>query len=117
MRFYARKRRQAPAVIIVALIGIPVAIFTVSDLRIGTLLLLTIAFFLARISHFYLNDAPVGKIFGDGSKALKPVYLAPKDQDVRTAAIEPAIQSIEQGKATPDQGWQKLLADAKGQVK
>lgn len=65
----------------------------------------------------YFNNAPVGKIFGDGSKALKPVYLAPKDQDVRTAAIEPAIQSIEQGKATADQGWQKLLADAKGQVK
>ncbi|MEI9917757.1 MAG: O-antigen ligase family protein [Bacteroidota bacterium] len=51
---------MAGFLIIVGLIGVPVAIFTVSDLRLGTLLLITIAFFLARISHFYLNDAPVG---------------------------------------------------------
>jgi putative inorganic carbon (HCO3(-)) transporter len=51
---------KAGFLIVAILIGIPAAIFTVSDLRVGTLLLLSIAFFLSRITHFFLHDAPFG---------------------------------------------------------
>jgi len=59
----------------------------------------------------YFNNAPVGKIFGDGAQALKPVYLGAKNAAVR-AAVENALRSVEQGKRTPDQAWQDALASA-----
>jgi len=58
----------------------------------------------------YFNDAPVGVIFGAGAQNLKPVYLGPKNQDVRSA-VEDALRSVEQGKRTPEQAWQDAIAN------
>jgi cellobiose transport system substrate-binding protein len=57
----------------------------------------------------YFNNAPVGQIFGAGAEALKPVYLGPKNNDVRTA-VEATLQAVEQKKKTPDQAWQLALS-------
>jgi cellobiose transport system substrate-binding protein len=57
----------------------------------------------------YFNNAPVGQIFGQGAQALKPVYLGPKNNDVRTA-VEATLQAIEQGKKTPADAWQLALS-------
>jgi cellobiose transport system substrate-binding protein len=57
----------------------------------------------------YFNNAPVGQIFGQGAQALKPVYLGPKNNDVRTA-VEATLQAIEQGKKTPAEAWQLALS-------
>jgi cellobiose transport system substrate-binding protein len=57
----------------------------------------------------YFNNAPVGQIFGLGAQALKPVYLGPKNNDVRTA-VEATLQAIEQGKKTPADAWQLALS-------
>lgn len=65
----------------------------------------------------YFNNAPVGQIFGAGAKTLQPVYLGPKHQAVKERAFEPAIQSVEQGKATPDQAWKNALEAAKKEAK
>jgi cellobiose transport system substrate-binding protein len=60
----------------------------------------------------YFSDAPVGKIFGEGAKSLKPVYLGPKHQAIKEGAIEPALQAIEEGKLTPEAAWTQALKDA-----
>jgi len=65
----------------------------------------------------YFNDAPVGAIFGAGAKTLKPVYLGPKFAAIKERAFEPALQSIEQGKVTPDKAWTNALAEAEKQAK
>jgi cellobiose transport system substrate-binding protein len=65
----------------------------------------------------YFNNAPVGVIYGTGAKALKPVYLGPKHQAVKERAFEPAIQSVEQGKAKPDEAWRNALEAAKKEAK
>jgi cellobiose transport system substrate-binding protein len=58
----------------------------------------------------FFNDAPVGKIFTDGAQKLEPQTLGPKQGDIQTAASN-AIQSVEQGKKTPDEAWQQFLTD------
>ncbi|GAA0805369.1 ABC transporter substrate-binding protein [Spirilliplanes yamanashiensis] len=60
----------------------------------------------------YFSDAPVGAIFGEGAKALKPVYMGPKNQAIRTE-VENAITQIDQGKADAAKGWQNAVANAK----
>jgi cellobiose transport system substrate-binding protein len=57
----------------------------------------------------YFSDAPVGQIFGAGALSLKPVYLGPKNNDVRTA-VEATLQAVEQGQKTPAQAWQLALS-------
>ncbi len=65
----------------------------------------------------YFSDAPVGAIFGAGAKTLQPVYLGPKHAAIKERAFEPALQSIEQGKAAPDKAWTTALAEAEKQAK
>ena len=60
----------------------------------------------------YFADAPVGKIFGEGAKTLKPVYMGPKNQAVRTE-VENAVRTVELGQRTPEQGWQDAVNNAK----
>lgn len=64
----------------------------------------------------YFSGAPVGQIFGAGAKALKPVYLGPKNQAVRTA-VEDALRSIEDGKRQPDAAWQDALTNGAAAAK
>ncbi|SDY07274.1 cellobiose-binding protein [Micromonospora pattaloongensis] len=60
----------------------------------------------------YFSDAPVGQIFGAGAKSLKPVYMGPRNQAVRTE-VENAVRTVELGQRTPDKGWQDATANAK----
>jgi cellobiose transport system substrate-binding protein len=64
----------------------------------------------------YFNNAPVGKIFGDGATALKPVYLGAKNNDVRTA-VEATLQAIEQGKKSPADAWALALSSGAAAAK
>ena len=52
----------------------------------------------------YFSNAPVGKIFTDAAKNLKPQYLGKKSGPVRVA-VEAVLTKLEQGKTTPDAGW------------
>lgn len=61
------------------------------------------------LTNDYFSNAPVGKIFGTGAKALKPIVLGPKHQAIKERAFEPAMQAVEQGKLTPDKAWQQAL--------
>ncbi|MFD4672601.1 ABC transporter substrate-binding protein [Lentzea sp. NPDC058450] len=60
----------------------------------------------------YFNDAPVGKIFGDSVKALKPVYLGPGNNAIGDR-VGNALLAVEQGKLQPDEAWAKAVDDAK----
>ncbi|NDU71948.1 extracellular solute-binding protein [Actinomadura sp. DSM 109109] len=60
----------------------------------------------------YFNDAPVGQIFGQLVAAVKPVYLGPKNEDVR-AAVENVLISVGQGKQKPEEAWTKSVDEAK----
>ncbi|WP_433530053.1 extracellular solute-binding protein [Micromonospora sp. CA-263727] len=67
---------------------------------------------IAEATNAYFSGAPVGKIFGEGAKTLKPVYMGPKNQAVRTE-VENAVRTVELGQRNPDQGWQDAIANAK----
>ena len=69
------------------------------------------------LKNEYFSNAPVGKIFGDGAKTLKPLVLGPKHQAVKERAFEPALQAVEQGKLTPDKAWQQALSSAAKEAK
>ncbi|WP_200210824.1 ABC transporter substrate-binding protein [Micromonospora coerulea] len=60
----------------------------------------------------YFSDAPVGKIFAAGAKSLKPVYMGPKNQAVRTE-VENAVRTAELGQRTPAQAWTDAVNNAK----
>ena len=57
----------------------------------------------------YFSNAPIGKIFAAGATDLKPVYLGPKNQAVRTA-VENALRAVEQGQAA-DAAWNDALSN------
>ena len=60
----------------------------------------------------FFGDAPIGKIYSEAAKALKPQHLGPKEADVRTA-IGNGLGRVEQGKQTPDESWAQVLEDVK----
>ncbi|MGW7299671.1 ABC transporter substrate-binding protein [Streptomyces sp. NPDC054829] len=64
----------------------------------------------------YFSDAPVGKIFGESVKALKPVYLGPQNIAINDAVVA-ALTAVEQGKLSPDKAWDKAVADAERLVR
>ncbi|MET9065977.1 extracellular solute-binding protein [Streptosporangium sandarakinum] len=59
----------------------------------------------------FFNDAPVGKIYSEAAKALKPQHLGPKEALVR-AAFGDGIGRVEQGKQQPEDAWNQALKDA-----
>ncbi|TQS26402.1 ABC transporter substrate-binding protein [Microbispora sp. KK1-11] len=61
----------------------------------------------------FFNDAPVGKIYSDAAKNLKPQHLGPREGDVRTA-VGNGIGRVEQGKQSPDEAWAQVLKDVEG---
>ncbi|MEV0152784.1 extracellular solute-binding protein [Micromonospora sp. NPDC050686] len=63
-------------------------------------------------TNAYFSDAPVGKIFAEGAKSLKPVYMGPKNQAVRTE-VENAVRTVELGQRSPEQGWNDAVGNAK----
>lgn len=63
-------------------------------------------------TNAYFNSAPVGKIFGDSVKALRPVYLGPDNNPVNDRVTN-ALTALEQGKLTPDAAWANAVDEAK----
>ncbi|WP_194822129.1 ABC transporter substrate-binding protein [Micromonospora sp. S-DT3-3-22] len=63
-------------------------------------------------TNAYFSDAPVGKIFAAGAKSLKPVYMGPKNQAVRTE-VENAVRTVELGQRNPAQGWTDATTNAR----
>ncbi|WP_328342586.1 ABC transporter substrate-binding protein [Micromonospora sp. NBC_00421] len=63
-------------------------------------------------TNAYFSDAPVGKIFAAGATSLKPVYMGPKNQAVRTE-VENAVRTVELGQRNPAQGWTDATANAR----
>jgi cellobiose transport system substrate-binding protein len=63
-------------------------------------------------TNTYFHSAPVGKIFGDSVKALKPVYLGPDNNPVNDRVTN-ALTAVEQGKLTPDAAWANAVDEAK----
>ena len=61
----------------------------------------------AESTNDYFSKAPVGTIFAAGASDLKPVYLGPKNNAVRTA-VENSLRAVEQGKPAEEQ-WQAAL--------
>lgn len=64
----------------------------------------------------YLNNAPFGKIFAESVKDLKPIYLGPWHRDCWETDLEPAIQSVEQGKQSPGDAWNDAMGKCKKRV-
>ncbi|WP_328808958.1 ABC transporter substrate-binding protein [Nonomuraea montanisoli] len=60
----------------------------------------------------FFGDAPIGKIYSEAAKALKPQHLGPKEAEVRVV-IGDGLGRVEQGKQTPDQAWAQVLEDVK----
>ncbi|MGZ8740089.1 MAG: ABC transporter substrate-binding protein [Gaiellaceae bacterium] len=60
----------------------------------------------------FFNNAPVGKIFTDSAKKLKPQITGPNQGDIQTASTN-AIQRVEQKKQSPDASWKQFLKDVK----
>ncbi|GAB3562371.1 ABC transporter substrate-binding protein [Amycolatopsis endophytica] len=58
----------------------------------------------------FFNNAPVGKLFTDAAKELKPQYQGPKAGDVQTE-FGNAMQRVEQGKQDGAAAWQQLVDD------
>jgi cellobiose transport system substrate-binding protein len=61
----------------------------------------------AQATNEYFSAAPTGKIFAAGASDLKPVYLGPKNQAVRSA-VENALRAAEQGQAA-DAAWKDAV--------
>jgi cellobiose transport system substrate-binding protein len=66
----------------------------------------------AGYTNDFFNNAPAGKIFSDSAKALKYQPLGPHAGDMGNA-VGNALVSVEQGKASPADAWNKALADIK----
>jgi cellobiose transport system substrate-binding protein len=60
----------------------------------------------------FFSNAPVGKIFTDSAKKLKPQITGPHQGDIQTA-VSNAIQRVEQHKQSPASSWKQFLKDAK----
>ncbi len=67
---------------------------------------------LTGFSKAFFNNAPIGKIFSDSAKAVKPQHQGPKQGDVFNA-IGSGLARIEQGKQKPDEAWTQAIADVK----
>lgn len=63
-------------------------------------------------TNAYFNNAPTGKIFGEGVAKIKPIHLGPKHQAVKERAMEPALQAYEGGQMSAQAAWDQFIKDA-----
>ncbi|MFI6263993.1 extracellular solute-binding protein [Micromonospora sp. NPDC051006] len=64
----------------------------------------------------YFSGAPIGQIFGDSVKNMKPVFLGAKHQQVWETIVEPQMQAAERGQTRSDAAWTKAMNEAKKAV-
>jgi len=67
----------------------------------------------SKSTNAYFSNAPTGMIFGSSAKAIKPIYLGPKHQQLWENVFEPQMQAAEQGKSSSAAAWNKAVADGK----
>lgn len=60
----------------------------------------------------YFNNAPIGKIFSEAASQVRPVYLGPKNEDVRQN-VENVLVAVAEGKIKPDEAWSKAVEEAR----
>ncbi|MDC5697177.1 ABC transporter substrate-binding protein [Intrasporangium calvum] len=66
---------------------------------------------LASVTVPFFNDAPTGKIFADRAKAVTvSPFKGPKYFPINDA-MQQALTRIEDGSTTPEQSWEKFVAD------
>jgi cellobiose transport system substrate-binding protein len=66
---------------------------------------------LASVKVAFFNDAPTGEIFADRAKAVTVTpYKGPKYFPINDA-MQQALTRIEDGSSTPQQSWDKFVAD------
>lgn len=53
---------DATLLIIVFLVGIPLAIYLITDLRLGVVVIIIFSFFLARLGYFFIKNFPLGTV-------------------------------------------------------
>ncbi|MGY0232941.1 ABC transporter substrate-binding protein [Longispora urticae] len=58
----------------------------------------------------FFNNAPIGQIFSDSAKAVKPQYMGPRTGDVFTT-IGSGLGRIENGQQKADDAWKQVLSD------
>lgn len=61
----------------------------------------------------YFSNAPIGKIFGESVKTIKPVYLGPLHQQLWETVLEPRMQAAERGQKSSEAAWSEAMAEAK----
>ncbi|MDQ1287144.1 MAG: cellobiose transport system substrate-binding protein [Actinomycetota bacterium] len=64
----------------------------------------------------YFSNAPVGKIFTEAAKKLEPQYSGKKSGPVRVA-VEAVLTQVQQGKLTPEAGWEQAKKEAEKAAK
>ncbi|WP_107491188.1 ABC transporter substrate-binding protein [Thermobifida fusca] len=60
----------------------------------------------------YFNEAPVGKIYAETAKELKPVYYGIHHAQV-SEEFRKALEAMEQGQLSPEEAWQQAIDGAK----
>ncbi|MDA8372319.1 MAG: extracellular solute-binding protein [Nocardiopsaceae bacterium] len=63
----------------------------------------------------YFNDLPVGEIYAPSALELEPVYYGPDTQSIDDA-FRAALESVEQGQASPKEGWDTAVEESKRAV-
>ncbi|MEO3748782.1 extracellular solute-binding protein [Plantactinospora sp. B5E13] len=61
----------------------------------------------------YFSNAPIGQIFSDSVKNMKPVFLGAKHQQVWETIVEPQMQAAERGQIASAAAWTKAMDEAK----
>ncbi|GAA3137105.1 ABC transporter substrate-binding protein [Planomonospora alba] len=56
----------------------------------------------------YFNDAPVGKIFGESTAGLQPVFLGEKHAQVKTS-VEKVLEGMDKGSIPYGEAWTKFV--------
>ena len=65
---------------------------------------------IANFKNPFFNSAPVGKIFTNSVKELRPQITGPHQGDIQNASTN-AIQRVEKKQQTPAQSWAQFLKD------
>ncbi|MFI9817685.1 ABC transporter substrate-binding protein [Saccharothrix variisporea] len=64
-----------------------------------------------QLTSEFFNNAPVGKVFIEAARNLRPQYQGPKAGDIQTE-LGNAMQRVEQGKQSADESWAQFVGDA-----
>ncbi|MBT8227435.1 MAG: carbohydrate ABC transporter substrate-binding protein [Dactylosporangium sp.] len=70
---------------------------------------------LREVRNEFVNNAPVGQIFGASAERLRPQYLGPKTSIIR-AVIEDTLVQVESGAVPGGQAWATALSEASAAI-